>query len=212
MSGQRHICKSVDVIFGRGCLLLALLGILFLPARAQLPLDPLTPVEKEQAVNILLRDSRVQENLRADVRYRVVNVERHEEDKAVGFLGGRRADVVIYNYKTDETISAVVRLGNTAGVAALVITRDLPPALSKEEVDEGKRLALADATVQEKLREAGVDDTSSLIITHLLAQALNLEEACSSHRCIQFFFNTEEGALSVQPIADLSAERVYCCQ
>jgi Cu2+-containing amine oxidase len=175
---------------------------------AQAPLDPLTPSEIEQATRILLGDARVYQAMGISPQYRIVNIERHEEDKGIAMTGARRADAVMYNYTTDETISCVVNLGANPRVEAMKITKNLPSPLSPEEVDEAKQLALADPSVQARLGSAGIAE-DSLIITHLLARAVQQDAACSTHRCLMLFFNTQEAVLDINVVVDLSAQRVF---
>jgi Cu2+-containing amine oxidase len=191
------------------CLLVAFLAISVAPSllSAQAPLDPLTSAEKEQATKVLLGDPRMRQAIGISSSYRIVNIERHEEDKGIAATGGRRADVIMYNYATDETISCVVNLGSNPRVDAMKITKDLPSALSPEEVNEAKRLALADPIVQARLGSAGITE-HPLIITYLLAR-VQTNPACSTHRCLMLFFNTQDAALDINVVVDLSAQRVF---
>jgi Cu2+-containing amine oxidase len=209
MKSQSHISKFLVMPSKGLCLLVALLAISVAPSLlwAQASLDPLTSAEKEQATEILLGDARVGQYMGVRPRYRIVNIERHEEDKGMDTTGGRRADVIIYNYTTDETISAVINLGPNPQVDAIKVTKDLPPALSPEEVEEAKRLALADPAIQAKLGAAGISE-KSLLITHLLASAVQKNDACSTHRCLMLFFNTPDAVLDIKAVVDLSAQRV----
>jgi hypothetical protein len=93
--------------------LLAALALTVQPVAAQAPdedvsieehldeaLQPLTAREVRQAVSALQRDVGAATRL---ARIRTVSVERHEEDKEAP-TDERRADVVLYNYDTNETI------------------------------------------------------------------------------------------------------------
>ena len=73
-------------------------------------LQPLTAAEIDQVTAALQSDDRARARLATNQRVRTVLVERHEEDKGAP-TGQRRADVVLYNYDTNETTSAVVTLG-----------------------------------------------------------------------------------------------------
>jgi len=211
MPDRRHRVKRMWPD-GRWSLLVPLLvgmGSLCSPVMAQRPFDPLASSEIELARAILLSDARVKASLGETARYRIVNVERHEEAKAVAVTAPRRADVVLYNYTKDQTISAVVRLAGNPQVDDLTITTEYPPALSPEELEEARQLALADPAVQAKLQLAGVSDTGadSLIVTHLYGRAIDGQDACFTHRCIALFFNTKEALLFTATV-DLSAQRV----
>ncbi len=208
MKNQHYLSKFPGTRYKGLCFVAMLLAIGIAPSSlwAQAPLDPLTPNEKALATKVLLGDAKLQQYMGQSPRYRIVNIERHEEDKARP-MAERRADVVIYKYTTDEAISAVVNLGSSPRVDAIVVTRDLPPALSPEEVEEAKRLAVADPGVQGRLSAAGIAE-QSFIITHLLARAVQRDAACSTHRCVMLFFNTRDAALEINPVVDLSAQRV----
>lgn len=212
MDNQRNVDKFLRLPYRGISLLLALLamGVLASPVMAQRPLDPLTPREIELAKSVLLGDRRANQYLGGNSRYHFVNIERHEEDKSVAGTAERRADVVLYNYTKDETVSAVVRVGTSPRVDAMQIIRDRSPGLSPEEVEEAKQLALADPGVQMKLTAAGISEIAngSLIITYLFAQASDKADACSTHRCVLLYFNTREVAL-LSVVVDLSARRVH---
>lgn len=76
--------------------------------------------------------------------------------------------------------------------------------ISPQEVDEAKRLALANPKVKERLKAAGVAE-NELIITHLFTNTLYRDEAC---RCVALFFNTREAVLPIEPIVDLTTKEV----
>jgi hypothetical protein len=133
-----------------------------------------------------------------------VFVERREDDKHAP-TGHRRADVVLYNYDTNETVSAVVTLGPRPRVEHLTVTQGQPPGLSTQEVEEAKQLALAHPPVQARLQAAGLAGRErDLIITHLHAQGAAPGDPCATHRCVRLFFNTHEAVLDIEPIVDLT--------
>lgn len=171
-------------------------------------LQPLSTAEKQQAITVLQSDNRALRSLAGSQRVRTILIERHEEDKGAP-TGKRRADVVLYNYDTNETTSAVVTLGPLPGVEYLTVTRDHPPGLSTQEVEEAKQLALAHPTVQARLRAADLAGREhELIITHLLARAAAPDDPCSTHRCVALFFNTRDAVLDIKPVVDLTTEEV----
>ena len=136
-------------------------------------------------------------------------VERREEDKDVRTgqrrTGQRRADVVLYNYDTNETISAVVILApGPQRVADLAVIRGQPRGLSAEEVQEAQQLALAHPAVQAALQAAGLAGRESeLIITHMHVRAA-APDRCSTHRCVALSFNTRDAVLGIEPVVDLT--------
>jgi hypothetical protein len=159
-------------------------------------LEPLTPREERQAVNALVQDVGV-----GDQQVEVVSVDRHEEDDQ------RSADVILYNYDTEETIAGVVSLEPRPVVEEVAVTPEQALGLGAEEVEQAQQLALADPTVQAELRAIGVTERE-LIITHLRFETELPDDPCSTDRCVLLFFNTAEAALDLQPIVNLTTGEV----
>jgi Cu2+-containing amine oxidase len=171
-------------------------------------LQPLTAAERNQAITVLQSDERASTRLARNQRVRTVFVERREDDKDAP-TGQRRADVVFYNYDTNETISAVVTLGPRPQVEHLTVTPNPPPGLSTQEVQEAQQLALTHPTVQARLQTAGLAGRESeLFITHMGVQAAAPSDPCSTHRCVVLFFNTRNAVLNIEPIVDLTTGEV----
>lgn len=174
---------------------------------AQQAFDPLNAHEIDLARSALLANVTVREHLGRMPYYAIVNVERHVEQKDAT-SAGRRADVILYSYATNETISAVVGLAGNPRVDALRVTRDLPPPLGAEEVEAARRLALANAAVRSRLQAVGVADSDpSLIVTHLLGRTEDARDPCSRNRCVVLFFNTE-AAFLFSAAVDLTERKV----
>jgi Cu2+-containing amine oxidase len=159
-------------------------------------LEPLTPREERQAVGALERDLGV-----GDQRVEVVSVDRHEEDDE------RSADVILYNYDTEETIAAVVTLEPRPVVEEVAVTPEQAPGLGTEEVEQAQQLALADPTVQAELRAIGVTERE-LIITHIRFQTEAPDDPCSTDRCVLLFFDTADAVLDIEPIVNLTTGEV----
>jgi len=171
-------------------------------------LRPLTAAEIDQATAALETDERTRTRLARGQRVRTVLVERHEEGKDTP-ASQRRADVVQYNYDTNETVSAVVTLGAAPQVENLTVTQGPPLGLGQQEVEEAQLLALAHPTVQAELRAAGLAGRESeLFITHMQVQAAAPDDPCSSDRCVVLFLNTRDAVLGVQPIVNLTTGEV----
>jgi len=176
-------------------------------ARGVQAFQPLTAAEIQQAVTVLRSENRVQTSLARGQRVRTTFVERHEESKDAP-TGQRRANVVLYNYDTNETISAVVTLRPSPRAEHLTVTQDQPPGLSTEEGEEAKQLALAHPIVQGRLQAVGLAGPGrKLIITHIRIQAV-APDPCATHRCVILFFNTPDTVLDIQPVVDLTTGRV----
>jgi hypothetical protein len=137
----------------------------------------------------------VQQSLGSTPHYAIVTIERHLEMKGAE-SAARRADVILFNYRTNETVSAVVNLAGTPRVDAFRVTRDLPPPLGAEEVETARQLALANTGVRTRLQSAGLADSdASLIVTHLFGRAEDATDACATNRCVFLFFNTRTAFL-----------------
>ena len=171
-------------------------------------LQPLTAAEIQQATTVLQRDDRARARLATGQRVRTVSVERHEDDKGAP-TGQRRADVVLYNYDTNETISAIVALDPMPRIEHLTVIRDQPPGLGIQEVEEAQQLALGHPTVQAELQAAGLAGRESdLLITHIRVQAAAPGDPCSTDRCVALFFNTRDAVLDIQPVVNLTTGEV----
>jgi len=182
--------------------------VLEIEERRDPALQPLSPAEIRQATSILQRDDRARMRLASDQRVRTVYFERRVEDKGAP-SGQRRADVVLYNYNTNETISAVVALSPRQQIEQLTVTQGQPPGLGTEEVAEAQQLALADPAVQAELRAAGLAGRESeLIITHIRVRTDAPDDPCATNRCVLLFFNTPDAVLRLQPIVDLTTGEV----
>jgi hypothetical protein len=157
---------------------------------AQQPFDPLSTREIDMAKGTLLASLTVRQSLGARPYYTIINVERHIEPKGVT-AAGRRADVMLFNYTTNETISAVVSVAGSPRIDALRVTKDPPPPLGVEETDAARQMAFANGAVQARLQGAGVAASDpSLIVTHLFGRAEDTRDVCSRNRCVVLFFNT----------------------
>jgi hypothetical protein len=222
MKQARHICFRIRI--GMRGLLATLLAALALAAQgltcqaqdritrieghADQARQPLTAAEIDEATAVLEGDDRARTHLAKTQRVRTVLVERHEEDKDAP-TDQRRVNVVKYNYDTNETISAVVTLRPRAQAEQLSVTRDQPPGLGPEEVEEARQLALTHPTVQAALRAAGLAGRESeLIVTHIRVQPAAPGDRCSTDRCVVMFFNTRNAVLGVEPIVNLSTREV----
>jgi hypothetical protein len=169
-------------------------------------LRPLTAEEVDQAIDAVSGDERAR--TLSGQRVRTVTVERHEQGKDAP-AGQRRADVVQYNYDTNETVSAVVSLGARAQVEDLVVTQGPPIGFGRQELEEAQQLALAHPTVQAELRAAGLAGREGeLLITHMQFQAVDADDPCRTDRCVVLFLNTRDAVLGVQPVVNLTTREV----
>jgi len=189
---------------------LRLAALLLCPALwAQLPYDPLTPEETAQAESVLLADAAVKQRLANETKFRILYIVRHEFDKSEE-APPRRADVLGYLYTTDDTLSAVVRLGPDPLVEALSVFKSPKPAFNRDEVTEATRLALADPGVRAGLKAAGIaqEAQSKLRVLSWPVEEASKNDPCARHRCVALAFHTATGPVNLRPIVDLSAQRV----
>src|SRR6185295_14296441 len=111
-------------------------------ALAQQAFDPLNLQEIALAKSALLGNVTVRQSLGSQPYYTIINVERHNEPKGSA-SPGRRADVILYNYTTNETISAVVSVAGNPRIDALRVTKEPPPPLGPDETEAAKQMAFA---------------------------------------------------------------------
>jgi hypothetical protein len=178
------------------------------PALAQQALDPLNLQEIAIAKSALLGSVTVRQSLGSQPYYTIINVERHNEPKGTT-SSGRRADVILYNYTTNETISAVVSVaGGSPRIDAMRVTKDPPPPLGADETEAARQMALANPAVQTRLLGAGVAASDpSLIVTHLFGRTDDTRDPCAKNRCVLLFFNTPAQFL-FPAVVDLTERKV----
>ena len=176
-------------------------------ALAQQAFDPLNIQEIALAKSALLGSATVRQSLGSQPYYTIINVERHNEPKGVA-PPGRRADVMLYNYTTNETITAVVSVAGSPRIDALRVTKEPPPPLGADETEAAKQMAFANPAVQTRLRDAGVAASDpSLIVTHLFGRTEDTRDPCAKNRCVVLFFNTP-AKFPFPAVVDLTERRV----
>jgi hypothetical protein len=127
------------------------------PEGRPLPLDPLTPAEREAAARIADGDPRVRELLGGG-RTRRIYVEFIAPKGLVAgadpdMPAGRYAEVVYVRYDTNSGVRALVEFANgRVADVARVSSRGIP--INSDEVEEAARIALADSRVARLLGES----------------------------------------------------------
>jgi Cu2+-containing amine oxidase len=172
-------------------------------------LRALTAAERRDAVAaVVQQERRAATSLATGKRVETVVVERyHDEDKGAR-SSDQRAHVVLYNYETSETVSAIVSLGSLR-VESMSVVKDQPPGLGPAEIERARQVALAHPTVRARLQAAGMAGREhELIITHLLVRAVAPGDPCFTRRCVALFFNTRTDVLGIEPIVDLGTGHV----
>ena|SRR5215471_7023608 len=210
---------------------LALIALLFslvlVAARAQespLPLDPLTPREREIAASLVREDARVREAL-GPGRVRLIYVDfiaiKSPEDSGspAEQPPRRRVDALFYRYDEDIGIRALVDLEKRAVVDVARVRGGSVP-LSLEEVEEAARLAMADARVRRLVGErlsqfhvatgpATADEVNSDRIEGLRVLGTSSQDPCYRHRCVVLFFRSKNRYEFLnRVVVDLTSQKV----
>ena len=205
-------------------------AVVFAPEQGRTGVEPLSHTEQQQALKIVqdqLAAATSRQQTAKSVEYGQAGpplmpllVERHEETKATYQRAGwgRRADVYLYNYASNETIYALVDLGQVE-VVQLERSRQLTLPIVPAEVTRIQKLLWNDPQVKLLLR-----DYYKLVQTQPLQKVEQLElhalvlhadqttdvsAACTRHRCAQVIISIPDG--DVFPfivVVDLSDERV----
>jgi Cu2+-containing amine oxidase len=183
--------------------------------RGTLPFDPLSSEEISEAIAISLRDPQVVQELPKGARFRVIVVQLHEEalkgnegeSLALAQIP-RRADVLLYRYDKDVTLSLLVDLGNGTVESFERLTEVQPPHLP-EETAEALKIALREAQVLQRLAQLGIGPK----MVSANGMLFTAQPPCLIHRCIELLLNTPEQSISARedaffPVVDLSAQRV----
>ena len=186
-----------------------------------LPLDPLTPAEREAAARIADGDPRVRELVGS--RARRIYVEFiAPKNVAPGtnpdVPAGRYAEVVYIRYDNNVGVRALVELANGRVVDATRVSgRGVP--INLDEVEEAARIALADGRVAALLGDragrfrvarapAGLQEVNDARIEGLRTLGSTPEDPCTEHRCIVLFFRERNRYIHLnEVVVDLNAQR-----
>lgn len=146
------------------------------------PLDPLNQVEQALAIQLALSDPWTQGLLREAPEHRVVGAALRVEKPAE--LGHRWVDVHIYRHGLHDVVWPVIDLLQGGGRvdASKSSVQRFQPALTKEEVLEGKRVLLADPRVVSALEGRTADVEISAILVNPPGTG------CALNRCIEAQF------------------------
>ena len=180
------------------------------PQQAQvLPLDPLTPEEKERAARAASNNARIKELLGSGTQ-RVVYVEflalkpddesRARERDGRPIRIGRHAEVVLYNPENDQGARAVVELDRQDSVRQVErLDSDLVP-LTFEDIEAARDIALRNADVRSLLgadadrfrvlRQAQTrrGDEQQIAVEGLRYRTTNPSDPCYRQRCVALLF------------------------
>jgi len=190
-----------------------------------LPLDPLTPQERELATKTARADARVREMLgngrTQQITADFISVKRTQETEAQKDQPSHRyADVLFYRYDGDLGVRALVDLDASAVVDVVRVNGESVP-IATEEIEEAGRLALADARVvrlfggslpafQVASRPASQDDINRDRIEGLRTLGASPSEPCYRHRCIALFFRIKNQYVHLnEVVVDLTSQQVH---
>ncbi len=192
---------------------------LFEPARTGY--DPLSPAERELALQLAQKDPALSGLRRAEI----LLVERHQEAKPITRSGRwpRRADVYVYDYEADKLVQATLNL-ETRQVDRLETAQHVQLPLTGPETGQAVHLALADPQVAAGLQsefqsltgQSLTNPEQQLQIHALIFRAdarpgpgLDRAARCGLHRCAQLLLSTQTDLLiNISPIVDLSQGKV----
>jgi hypothetical protein len=193
-----------------------------------LPLDPLTPAERELATRLAESDPRVKELLGSRSRrvYTEFIAVKRGEGPTTGVArpaeappAGRFADVLFIRYDTNVGVRVLVDLEAQRVIEVARVSGKSVP-INSDEVQEAARLALADARVVRLLGDqantfrvatgpATVRETAENRIEGLRTLGTVGGDPCSDHRCIVLFFRQANHYIRLnQVVVDLTTQRV----
>ncbi|HEV2853475.1 MAG TPA: hypothetical protein VHC97_11790 [Thermoanaerobaculia bacterium] len=189
-------------------------------APAPLPLDPLTPEERQAASSIAYADARVSSFLGSG-RNRQIYADfiSVKWGSASDQPSGRYADVLFYRYVDDLGIRALVDLTAGAVLDVAHVNGESVP-ITTEEVQEAANLALADPRVAQLFGgtvppfvvatgPATEEDLNTNRIEGLRTVASSTEDPCFQHRCIVLFFRMNNRYVHMdEVVVDLTTQTV----
>jgi hypothetical protein len=192
-----------------------------------LPLDPLTPAEREMAASLSDADARVREAIGGESRriytefIAVKSLPVQTPPRVTGETppAGRFAEVLYIRYDTNIGVLALVDL-TAKRVVDVQRTSGQSVPVNSEEVDLAARLALADARVARLLGP----QAASFRVAHAPALGAELKtnrieglrslgttpaDPCYQHRCIVLFFRQENRYIHLNEVTvDLTTKKV----
>jgi hypothetical protein len=191
---------------------------------APLPLDPLTPQERELAETIARAHPTVREFVGAG-RSRQINVGfiavklAGEKDRQSDVPTRRHAEVLFYNYDRDQGLRALVDLTGRR-VSDVVRVPGQSVSINGDEVALAARLALADPRVirlfgdrmppfRAATRPAARNELQLPRIEGLRTVGSPRGDPCYRHRCVVMFFRVNNRYVHINRVTvDLTTQRV----
>ena len=189
-----------------------------------LPLDPLTPQEREAARSLAIENVKIRAFLGTsrsrEIYTDFIAVKRTAETDIYKDQPRRRhAEVLYYRYDNDLGVRALVDLEARTVVEVVRVNGTSVP-INTEEIKEAADLALADTRVKQlflgKMPEfhvatqpATAEDMSTNRIEGLRTVGVSPNDPCFRHRCIVLFFRTGNRYVQMnRVVVDLTSQRV----
>ena len=206
----------------RWCLVALGVFIVAATTNAQpLPLDPLTPEEREVATSVAQADVKVRELLGGGRTRRIYTdfIAVKREGVRGDEPSGRYADVLFYRYDRDIGVRALVNLIARSVIDVVRVNGQSVP-INNEEVEEAARIALADPRVlrlfggtippfRVATRPATREDAESARIEGLRLLGSSADDPCFRHRCILLFFRVNNRYVNVnRVVVDMTSQSV----
>ena len=187
------------------------------PQPGTLLFDPLTPEERELATRVAEDNTRVRD-LRGSGRQQLVSVElaTPKTGKESG-EGSRHAEVLYYRYEGNQSVLALVDLGQHTVREVARINGDAVPLVTAE-VNDALALALKNRELinllgptyqQYQVANQNSPETQPNRVEALRLLASSAKDPCYKHRCLSLLFRQGETFLTgTSVIVDLTAQTV----
>jgi hypothetical protein len=179
----------------------------------------LTADERSMIERAVLEDKRVRQIVGEEKPRVLTSDVQIDKAEAEAFLAGktdkkptRRVTVVVFNPKTNRAARVLVSLEETR-ILEVQETKAEEVPFSREDAEDALALAKASPEVRravgDRLDQFTILDSGSEARPPFAAQALplrstNPRDPCSTDRCLDLIFRTEEGYLSVRAHVDLT--------
>ena len=179
----------------------------------------LTADERSMVERAVLEDKRVRQIVGEEKPRVLTSDVQIDKAEAEAFLAGktnnqpaRRATVVAFNPKTNRAVRVLVSLEESRILEVQEIKAEEVP-FSREDAEDALALAKASPEVrravggrldQFTILESGSDARVPFAAQALPLRSTNPRDPCSTDRCLDLIFRTEEGYLSVRAHVDLT--------
>ncbi len=183
----------------------------------------LTAEERLMIERAVLSDKRVREIVGEEKPRILIADPETDKAEAEAFLAGttekrpsRRVSVAVFNPKTSKAAHVLLSLDEIRVLEVREIKEDDVP-FSREDAEDALALAKANPDVRRavgenlerfNLLESGSDARIPFAAQALPLRSTNPRDPCSTNRCLDLIFRTEEGYLPVRAHVDLTKRTV----